>query len=69
MGDSRRGKNIMLLIIMLVVFAIIFFISLMGLQNTIVLFNIGIPLVFESWLIMLLSLGSIVRIVWELYKA
>ena len=68
MDDSKSNKNIMLLIIMLVIFAIIFFISLAGLQNMIVLFDIGIPIIFENWLIMLLSLGSIIRIVWELYK-
>jgi hypothetical protein len=65
MGDKR---NILLLIIMLIVFAIIFFVSFIGLQSQETLFDIGIPAMYENWIIMLLSLGSIARIVWELYK-
>ncbi len=65
MGDKR---NILLLITMLIVFAIIFFISFAGLQKQEAFFNIGIPPMFENWLIMFLSLGSILRIVLELYK-
>jgi hypothetical protein len=65
MGDKR---NIVILIVMLIVFALIFFISFVGLQREETLFNIGIPAMFENWLIMLLSLGSISRIVFELYK-
>jgi hypothetical protein len=65
MGDKR---NVLLLVIMLIVFSIIFFISFFGLQRQEVLFGLGIPPMFENWLIMLLSLGSIARIVWELYK-
>jgi len=65
MGDKR---NVLLMVIMLVVFAIIFFISFAGLQSQEAFFSIGIPPMFENWLIMFLSLGSIIRIVWELYK-
>jgi len=65
MGDKR---NVLILIIMLIVFAIIFFMALIGLQIQEAFFGIGIPPMFENWLIMLLSLGSIIRIVWELYK-
>jgi hypothetical protein len=65
MGDKR---NIMLLVILLIVFAIIFFIALLGLQHNETLFDIGIPMLFENWLIMFLSIGSIVKIVVELYK-
>jgi hypothetical protein len=63
MGDKR---NILILIGMLIVFAIIFFLAFAGLHKQEALFNIGIPVIFENWLIMLLSLGSIIRIVWEL---
>jgi hypothetical protein len=65
MGDKH---NIVILIGMLIVFAAIFFISLVGLQRQETLFNIGIPAMFENWLIMFLSIGSIIRIVWELYR-
>ena len=65
MGDKR---NIPILIVMLIVFAMIFFISFIGLQRQETLFDIGLPLMFENWLIMFLSLGSMARIVWELYK-
>jgi hypothetical protein len=65
MGDKR---NIVLMIVLLVIFAAIFFISFAGLKRDEVLFGIGIPAMFENWLIMFLSLGSIIKIVWELYK-
>jgi hypothetical protein len=65
MGEKR---NVLLMIIMLIVFSIIFFISFFGIQRQEVLFGLGIPPILENWLIMILSLGSIMRIVWELYK-
>jgi hypothetical protein len=65
MGEKR---NILLLIILLIVFALIFFISFIGLQRQESLFDIGIPSMFENWLIMILSLGSIGKIVFELYR-
>jgi len=65
MGDKR---NIFLMIVLLIVFAIIFFIALLGLQYNESLFDIGIPIMFENWLIMFLSIGSIAKIVYELYK-
>lgn len=61
-------RNTVLMIILLFVFAAIFFISFAGLKSEEALFGIGIPAVFENWFIMFLSLGSIIRIVWELYK-
>jgi len=69
MGTNVSDKrNILILIVMLIVFALIFFLSLVGLQSEETLFNIGIPAMYENWLIMLLSLASIAKIVWELYK-
>ncbi|MGV8171839.1 MAG: hypothetical protein ACP5OA_04055 [Candidatus Woesearchaeota archaeon] len=65
MGDKR---NTLLLVGMLLMFAAIFFIAFAGLKTKETLFDIGIPVMFENWLIMFLSLGSIARIVWELYK-
>lgn len=53
---------------MLIVFAIIFFIAFLGLQRQEKLFDIGIPAMFENWLIMILSVASMIKVVWELYK-
>jgi hypothetical protein len=65
MGDRH---NIPILIGLMIVFAAIFFVSYAGLEHEQALFDIGIPPLFENWLIMFLSIGSIIRIVWELYK-
>jgi hypothetical protein len=61
-------RNIGLLIILLIVFAAIFFISFLGLKTDEALFNIGIPVMFENWLIMILSLGSMIKIVFEISR-
>jgi len=61
-------RNVLLMIILLIIFAVIFFISFIGLQRQEAFFGIGIPPMYENWLIMFLSIGSIIRIVWELYK-
>jgi hypothetical protein len=60
--------HISLLIILLVIFAVIFFLAFIGLQIKQAFFNIGLPYEFENWLIMILCIGSIAKIVWELYK-
>ena len=65
MGDKR---NISLQIILLIVFALIFFIALISLEREQALFDIGMPVLFENWLIIILSICSIAKIVWELYK-
>jgi len=55
------------MIILLIVFTIIFLLAYFGLQTKQALFGIGIPPEFENWLIMVLCIGSIIKIVWELY--
>jgi hypothetical protein len=65
MGDRH---NTVMLVGMLIMFAVIFFIAYAGLKSEETLFGIGIPAVFENWLIMFLSSGSMIKIVWELYK-
>ena len=62
-----QRKTITVLIILLVVFAAIFLLAYIGLQSKEALFGIGIPAEFEDWLIMVLCVGSIIKIVWELY--
>ena len=65
MGDKH---NTLLLAALLLVFAAIFFIAFAGLKTKEAFFDIGIPVMFENWIIMFLSIGSLIRIVWELYK-
>jgi len=65
MGEKR---NTFLFVGMILVFAAIFFIAYAGLKTEEALFDIGIPATFENWLIMFLSLASIIKIVWLLYK-
>ncbi len=64
--DERH--NVLIMILMLVVFAIIFFIAFAGLKTDEALFNIGIPIVLENYLIMFLSAGSIAKIVYEIVR-
>lgn len=65
MGDRR---NTWLFFGMILVFAVIFFVAYAGLKTEEALFDIGIPATSENWLIMFLSLASIIKIVWTLYK-
>ena len=60
-------KTILLFIVLLIVFAMIFIIAFIDLQNKQGLLGLGIPIEFEDWLIMILCVGSIIKIVWELY--
>jgi hypothetical protein len=64
MNDKR---NTFLFIGLLFVFAIIFFLAYAGLKSEEALFDIGIPATMENWLIMFLSVASIIKIVLELY--
>ena len=64
----NHRRAVMLMIVMLIIFVIIFFLAFIGLQTKESLIGIGIPAEFENWVIMILSIGSIVKIVWELYS-
>jgi hypothetical protein len=59
-------RTIILLIMLLIVFAVIFLLAFFGLQKQQALFDIGLPAEFENWMIMVLCLGSIIKIVYEL---
>ena len=64
MEHKRTGA---ILIILLLVFAAIFFIAFIGLQNKQTVFGLqGLSFELENWLIMFLCLGSIIKIVYEL---
>jgi hypothetical protein len=52
---------------MIIVFALIFFLAIVSLHRNVNLFGIrGIPAEFEDWMIMVLCIGSIIKIVYEL---
>lgn len=56
--------------VLMIIFGLIFFLAVASLQKKINLFGIvGIPAEFEDWTIMILCVGSIVRIIYELYKS
>jgi hypothetical protein len=65
MGHRR---TILVMMFLLVVFAAIFAIAFFSLQKKQSTFGIGIPVELEDWLIMILSLLSIAKIVWEIVK-
>jgi len=65
---SSDSKNIGLMILLLIIFAIIFFVALLGLERQEAFFEIGIPATFENWMIMILSVASMIKIVFELNK-
>lgn len=60
-------RTVIILMALMVVFAGIFIVSFIGLQTKQAILGLGMPAEFENWVIMILSLGSIVKIVWELY--
>ena len=66
MADKRTIAVFMVLII---IFALIFFLAFISLQKNHALFGIGMPAQFEDWTIMILCIGSIGKIVWEIVKS
>lgn len=53
--------------ILMIIFALIFFLAYFGLQRKESIFGIrGLPAEFEDWMIMILCVGSIIKIVFEL---
>ena len=64
MEHKRTGA---ILIILLLVFAAIFFIAFAGLQSKQAIFELqGFSFELENWMIMFLCVGSIIKIVYEL---
>ena len=61
-------RTIIILIGMMFVFTVIFILAFVGLQRRESFLDLGMPVEFENWTIMLLSLASIIKIVWELYN-
>ena len=64
-----NNRVVILFVFLMLVFAAIFFLAFMSLQKNSNLFGIrGIPAEFEDWMIMVLCIGSIAKIVWEIYQ-
>lgn len=65
--NSSFKRTIILYTVMLIIFAFIFFLAYASLNKKVNLFGIrGLPAEFEDWLIMILSIGSMIRIIYEL---
>lgn len=57
----------MLYVALMIIFAAIFFLAYVSLNKQVNLFGIrGLPAEFEDWIIMILCVGSIIKIVYEL---
>ncbi|MEM4711339.1 MAG: hypothetical protein QXL18_05315 [Candidatus Woesearchaeota archaeon] len=66
--NSRSGI-LFFYITLLFVFAAIFFLAYINLNKKINVFGIrGMPAEFEDWMIMILSVGSMIKIIVDMYK-
>lgn len=66
---NSRGSILFFYITLLFVFAAIFFLAYINLNKKINLFGImGMPAEFEDWMIMILSVGSMIKIIVDMYK-
>ena len=63
---DKKTKN--LLIGLMMVFILIIILSVFGLYRNETLFGLGIPANYENWMIIILSVGSIVKIVFDFRK-
>ena len=64
--DQYRTKTLYLLFIMLVVFAIVFFAALYAVGRNAAIINLGGSYQIANWIALVLSMLSIVRIIWEI---
>lgn len=63
----NNRRIVMLYVALMIIFAAIFFLAYVSLNKQVNLFGIrGLPAVFEDWIIMILCVGSIIKIVYEL---
>jgi divalent metal cation (Fe/Co/Zn/Cd) transporter len=66
---GMNNRVVAVFIFLMFVFGAIFFLAFTSLQKKTNLFGIrGLPAEFEDWMIMILCIGSIAKIVWEIYK-
>ena len=65
---TREKKYILIMMLLMILFSITFFIAIGDLNKDESLFNIGIPALFENWMIIILSIGSIIKIIVEFLK-
>ena len=68
MGDIiGNRREVVLYVLMMTIFGAIFFLAYVSLYRQTNLFGIrGIPAEFEDWMIMILCVGSIIKIIYEL---
>ena len=62
-----RKKLVVGLLALLLVFALAFFVALANFSRDIPTLSIGLPPSIENLLIMALAIGSMLKVVWELY--
>jgi hypothetical protein len=67
MVDHHR-RFIVIMIILMLVFALLFIMSLSAVNRKVALFGLGIPVIIEDYLVMFFSILGIVKAVIELYK-
>jgi len=63
----NNRRVVIFYMVLLIIFGLIFFLAYVSLHRNVNLFGIrGIPAEFEDWLIMILCIGSILKIIYEL---
>lgn len=68
MIESYRKKLISGLLVLLLIFGIVFFISFWNLQRGRPTFGFGFNSGAENWIIILLCFGSIIKVLYEIIK-
>jgi hypothetical protein len=67
MTNIERKKLVLGLLALLILFAIVFFVALANYSRGVPTINIGLPANAEDLLIMLLAIGSIIKVVYEIF--
>jgi hypothetical protein len=67
MKASHR-REIFLLALLMILFALLFFIALINIRRGVAVFGIGLSYRTENYLIMVLSVLSVVRLFWAIMK-
>jgi hypothetical protein len=62
-----RKKLVLGLIVLLLVFALVFFAALANFSRNIPTLSLGVPPLVENGLLMILAIASMIKVIWELY--
>ncbi|MCK5140501.1 MAG: hypothetical protein KAK00_04025 [Nanoarchaeota archaeon] len=65
---ESTNKELILLLALLLIFTVLFFISIINLRRGLPVFGIGISYTIENYIIIALSFLSILRIFWSIIK-